>query len=207
MCVPVCEHVAWHLSGSQRTICRSHFSYSPLSGFQGLNSAHEDWQQEPLLAEPSWPGHRVLCSDTWHTSDLFPLWVGEAALGLTEVFYEKTLSSGVITEKPLVTTLTKLNSINVFVIVTCLYLESSGATAIQIARRQRGKLSGPLYLPRDLMCLGATFEMVLFWILSLCFKRCGDKQTSHLCFLPSLESRQGCPEWISRVRNHRSMKW
>lgn len=102
--------------------------------------------------------------------------------------------------------LMKLNSINVFVIVTCLYLGGSGVTAIQIARRQCGKLSGPLYPPRILMCLGATFEMVLFWILSLCFKH-RDKQTSHLCFPPSLESRQGCPEWISHVRNRRSMKW
>lgn len=153
MCVPVCEHVAWHLSGSQRTICRSHSSYSPLSGFQGLNSAHEDWQQEPLPAEPSRPGHRVLCCDY-----LTHLWLISPVGGKScprphwGLLWEDSFFRGYSREAPgdtgkHIVTLTKLNSINVFVIVTRLYLGGSGVTAIQIARRQCGKLSGPSVPP------------------------------------------------------------
>lgn len=57
-CVCVCTRVWYHVCGGHRTTCRkkSTFSFHPVGGSQGSNSACQIWQPVPLHAEPPrWP--------------------------------------------------------------------------------------------------------------------------------------------------------
>lgn len=94
----------------------------------------------------------------------------------------------------------KLNSISVF--VPC-HLPVSGRPQGDSCPDSQ-KTAGHLCFPRDFMCLGATVQPPSKRSCSGSYHCASSAEinrpsTFHLCFLPSLESRQGCPEWISCV--------